>query len=85
MSRPQVLLIDEMSLGLAPVRVDQLLEINKKINATGVAILKQRARRRKPQPISSRAYVLEAGRFILAGPSNALLDDPKVRQAYLGV
>jgi branched-chain amino acid transport system ATP-binding protein len=85
MSRPQVLLIDEMSLGLAPVLVDQLLEIIKTINAGGVAILMVEQDVETALEISSRAYVLEAGRFILAGPSNQLLDDPKVQQAYLGV
>jgi branched-chain amino acid transport system ATP-binding protein len=85
MSRPQVLLIDEMSLGLAPVLVDQLLEIIKTINATGVAIVMVEQDVETALEISSRAYVLEAGRFTLAGPSNQLLDDPKVRQAYLGV
>jgi branched-chain amino acid transport system ATP-binding protein len=85
MSRPQVLLIDEMSLGLAPVLVDQLLEIIKTINATGVSIVMVEQDVQTALEISSRAYVLEAGHFILAGPSNQLLDDPKVRQAYLGV
>jgi branched-chain amino acid transport system ATP-binding protein len=85
MSRPQVLLIDEMSLGLAPVLVDQLLEIIKTINATGVAILMVEQDVETALEISSRAYVLEAGHFILAGPSKQLLDDPKVRQSYLGV
>jgi branched-chain amino acid transport system ATP-binding protein len=85
MSRPQVLLIDEMSLGLSPVLVEQLLEIIKTINATGVAILMVEQDVETALEISSRAYVLEAGRFMLAGPSNQLLDDPKVRQAYLGV
>jgi branched-chain amino acid transport system ATP-binding protein len=85
MSRPQVLLIDEMSLGLSPVLVEQLLEIIKTINATGVAILMVEQDVETALEISSRAYVLEAGHFILAGQSNQLLDDPKVRQAYLGV
>lgn len=85
MSRPQVLLIDEMSLGLAPVLVEQLLEIIKTINATGVAVLMVEQDVETALEISSRAYVLEAGHFILAGPSNQLLDDPKVQQAYLGV
>jgi branched-chain amino acid transport system ATP-binding protein len=85
MSRPQVLLIDEMSLGLSPVLVEQLLEIIKTINATGVAILMVEQDVETALEISSRAYVLEAGRFMLAVPSNQLLDDPKVRQAYLGV
>jgi branched-chain amino acid transport system ATP-binding protein len=85
MSRPQVLLIDEMSLGLAPVLVDQLLEIIRTINAGGVAIVMVEQDVETALEISSRAYVLEAGRFMLAGPSKQLLDDPKVRQAYLGV
>jgi branched-chain amino acid transport system ATP-binding protein len=85
MSRPQVLLIDEMSLGLAPVLVDQLLEIIKTINATGVSIVMVEQDVQTALEISTRAYVLEAGHFMLAGPSNQLLDDPKVRQAYLGV
>jgi branched-chain amino acid transport system ATP-binding protein len=85
MSRPKVLLIDEMSLGLAPVLVDALLEIIKTINATGVAILMVEQDVETALEISSRAYVLEAGHFILAGPSAELLDDPQVRRAYLGV
>jgi branched-chain amino acid transport system ATP-binding protein len=85
MARPKVLLIDEMSLGLSPVMVDQLLEIIKTINATGVAILMVEQDVETALESSSRAYVLEAGRFMLAGPSAQLLDDPKVRQAYLGV
>ena len=85
MSRPKLLLIDEMSLGLAPVMVDQLLEIIKTINAGGVAILMVEQDVETALEISSRAYVLEAGHFILAGPSKQLLDDPNVQKAYLGV
>ena len=85
MSRPKLLLIDEMSLGLAPVMVDQLLEIIKTINAGGVAILMVEQDVETALEVSSRAYVLEAGHFILAGSSGELLDDPKVRRAYLGV
>jgi branched-chain amino acid transport system ATP-binding protein len=85
MSRPKVLLIDEMSLGLSPLLVDQLLEIIKTINAGGVAILMVEQDVETALEISSRAYVLEAGHFILAGPSSELLDDPQVRRAYLGV
>jgi len=85
MSRPKLLLIDEMSLGLAPVMVDQLLEIIKTINAGGVAILMVEQDVETALEISSRAYVLEAGHVILAGPSHELLDDPQVQRAYLGV
>jgi branched-chain amino acid transport system ATP-binding protein len=85
MARPKVLLIDEMSLGLAPVLVDQLLEIIKQIHASGVAIVMVEQDVQTALEISTRAYVLETGRFTLAGPSSELLDDPKVKKAYLGV
>ena len=85
MARPRVLLIDEMSLGLAPVLVDALLEIIKTIHATGVAIVMVEQDVQTALEISSRAYVLETGRFTLAGPSSELLDDPQVKKAYLGV
>lgn len=85
MARPRVLLIDEMSLGLAPVLVDSLLDIIETINATGVSIVMVEQDVQTALEISSRAYVLETGRFTLAGPSSELLDDPKVQKAYLGV
>ena len=85
MSRPRVLLIDEMSLGLAPVLVDALLEILAQIHSTGVAIVMVEQDVQTALEVSSRAYVLETGRVTLAGPSNELLDDPNVRKAYLGV
>jgi branched-chain amino acid transport system ATP-binding protein len=85
MARPKVLLIDEMSLGLAPVLVDQLLEIIKEIHSTGMSIVMVEQDVQTALEISSRAYVLETGRFTLAGPSSELLDDPNVQRAYLGV
>jgi branched-chain amino acid transport system ATP-binding protein len=85
MARPRVLLIDEMSLGLAPVLVDQLLEIIKTIHATGVSIVMVEQDVQTALEVSTRAYVLETGRITLAGPSSELLDDPNVRKAYLGV
>ena len=85
MARPRVLLIDEMSLGLAPVLVDTLLEIIKTIHETGVSIVMVEQDVQTALEISSRAYVLETGRFTLAGPSAELLDDPNVKKAYLGV
>jgi branched-chain amino acid transport system ATP-binding protein len=85
MSRPKVLLLDEMSLGLAPVLVEQLLDIIKTIHAGGVAIVIVEQDVQTALELSTRAYVLETGRFTLAGPSSELLDDPNVRKAYLGV
>jgi branched-chain amino acid transport system ATP-binding protein len=85
MGRPKVLLIDEMSLGLAPVVVDQLLEILKLINAEGVAILMVEQDVQTALEFAQRAYVLETGRISLFGPARTLLDDPAVQRAYLGV
>ncbi len=85
MARPKMLLIDEMSLGLAPVLVDQLIEILAQIHATGVSILIVEQDVQTALEVSSRAYVLETGRVTLSGPSKQLLDDPQVKKAYLGV
>ena len=85
MARPQVLLIDEMSLGLAPVLVDHLIELLAQINKTGVSILIVEQDVQTALEVSSRAYVLETGRITLSGPSAQLLDDPQVKKAYLGV
>lgn len=85
MARPKLLLIDEMSLGLAPVMVDQLLEILREIHAGGVGILMVEQDVETALEFSTRAYVLETGRVSLSGPSQQLLDDPRVQKAYLGV
>lgn len=85
MARPKVLLIDEMSLGLAPVLVDQLLEILTAINRSGVGIVMVEQDVQTALEFATRAYVLETGRVTLAGPAAQLLDDPQVKRAYLGV
>jgi branched-chain amino acid transport system ATP-binding protein len=85
MARPEVLLIDEMSLGLAPVLVDSLIDLLGEINQTGVSILIVEQDVQTALEVSSRAYVLETGRITLSGPSGQLLDDPQVKKAYLGV
>ncbi|HTW84944.1 MAG TPA: ABC transporter ATP-binding protein [Candidatus Sulfotelmatobacter sp.] len=85
MARPRVLLIDEMSLGLAPVLVDALLGLLAQINAGGVSILIVEQDVQTALEVSTRAYVLETGRIVLSGPSAQLLDDPAIRKAYLGV
>jgi len=85
MARPKFLLIDEMSLGLAPVLVDALLEILREVHAGGVTILMVEQDVEAALEFASRAYVLETGRITLAGPSAQLRDDPGVQKAYLGV
>ncbi len=85
MARPKLLLIDEMSLGLAPVLVDALLDILATINATGLGIAIVEQDVQTALETAARAYVLETGRITLSGPSAQLLDDPQVQKAYLGV
>jgi len=85
MARPKLLLIDEMSLGLAPVMVDQQRDILTTINASGVSILMVEQDVQTALEFASRAYVLESGRIALAGVARDMLDDRQVRKAYLGV
>jgi len=85
MARPKLLLIDEMSLGLAPVLVDQLVDLLAQIHQIGVSILIVEQDVQTALEVSSRAYVLETGHITLSGPSAELLDDPQVKKAYLGV
>jgi branched-chain amino acid transport system ATP-binding protein len=85
MARPKVLLIDEMSLGLAPVLVDSLLAILAQVHASGVAILMVEQDVQTALEFAHRAYVLETGRITSSGPARPMLDDPQVKRAYLGV
>jgi len=85
MSRPKVLLLDEPSLGLAPVLVDQVFKAVQDIASSGTTILLVEQNALEALEIANRAYVLEVGRIVLEGPGRKLLDDPAVRAAYLGV
>jgi branched-chain amino acid transport system ATP-binding protein len=85
MSRPSLLMIDEMSLGLAPVLVDTLLETLREIHRRGVSILMVEQDIETALEFASQGYVLETGRVTLYGNSGQLLDDPRVQKAYLGV
>ena len=85
MSRPKLLLLDEPSLGLAPVLVQQVFEAIQEIARQGMTILLVEQNALKALEISARAYVLEVGRIVLQGTGKDLLDDPTVRAAYLGV
>jgi branched-chain amino acid transport system ATP-binding protein len=83
--RPRLVLIDEMSLGLAPVLVDALLEILREVHAGGVTILLVEQDVEAALEFAQRAYVLETGRITLAGTCAQLRDDPGVQKAYLGI
>ena len=84
MSRPAVLLLDEPSLGLAPILVQQIFEIIKEINAQGTTILLVEQNALQALGVADRGYVLQAGRVILASSAQELIANPDVRRAYLG-
>jgi branched-chain amino acid transport system ATP-binding protein len=84
MSRPKLLLLDEPSMGLAPIMVEKIFEVIRKIAAEGVTMLLVEQNARLALQVSQRGYVLEGGLVTLSGPSPALLGNPQVRQAYLG-
>ncbi len=84
MSRPRLLLLDEPSLGLAPMLVKAIFETIREINARGTTILLVEQNARAALKIAHRAYVLETGRVVLSGPAQELMQDERVRKAYLG-
>jgi branched-chain amino acid transport system ATP-binding protein len=84
MSRPRLLLLDEPSMGLAPLLVEQIFQIIRNINAQGVTILLVEQNAHVALSIAHRAYVMETGAIVLAGPAAEVLTSPQVREAYLG-
>ena len=84
MARPRLLLLDEPSMGLAPVLVEQIFETVRTINRQGVTILLVEQNAAMALAIASRGYVLETGRIALEGGAGELADNPEVRRAYLG-
>ena len=84
MSRPKMLLLDEPSMGLAPLMVQKVFETVLKVSAEGVTILLIEQNARLALEVSNRGYVMESGEITLEGDAAKLLHDPKVRAAYLG-
>ena len=84
MARPRVLLLDEPSMGLAPILVEEIFSIIKEINDQGVAILLVEQNALMALSVAHRGYVLETGRIVLAGTGEELLNNPQVAKAYLG-
>jgi branched-chain amino acid transport system ATP-binding protein len=84
MSRPALLLLDEPSMGLAPMMVEKIFETVRMVSREGVTVLLVEQNAKLALEASHRGYVMESGLLALAGESAALLADPQVRQAYLG-
>ncbi|WP_129125807.1 ABC transporter ATP-binding protein [Geomonas oryzae] len=84
MSRPKLLLLDEPSMGLAPMLVEQIFQIIQEINASGTTILLVEQNANMALSIAHRAYVLETGEVVLQGDAKELASNPEVRKAYLG-
>ncbi len=84
MSKPRIILMDEPSMGLSPLFVNEVFDIIRKISASGTTVLLVEQNARKALSISDRAYVLETGKIALTGKSSDLINDDKIKQAYLG-
>jgi len=84
MARPRLLMLDEPSLGLAPIVVREMFDIIREVNRSGITILLVEQNVQQSLKISDRAFVLENGRVVLEGLGAELLDDERVREAYLG-
>ena len=85
MSRPTLLLLDEPSMGLSPILVEEIFRIIVEINKTGTSILLVEQNAQMALSIASRAYVLETGRIVLSGSAKEIADNPQVKAAYLGI
>ena len=84
MSHPKIMMLDEPSMGLAPILVDQIFDINKQLHAAGTTIRLVEQNASKALQIADRAYVLETGKITLSGTGAELAQSPEVKKAYLG-
>jgi branched-chain amino acid transport system ATP-binding protein len=85
MGRPRLLILDEPSLGLSPLLTDELFALIRRLHADGLSILLVEQNVLQSLAVATRAYVVEHGHVTLAGAASALLDDPKLKAAYLGM
>lgn len=84
MSHPRILLMDEPSMGLSPIFVNEIFDIIKEVSAGGTTVLLVEQNAKKALSIANRAYVLETGRIVLEGKAKELLNDESIKKAYLG-
>ena len=84
MARPKVLLLDEPSMGLSPIMVDKIFEVVQEVYAQGVTVLLVEQNASRALQIADRGYVMESGLITMTGEGKVMLNDPRVREAYLG-
>jgi branched-chain amino acid transport system ATP-binding protein len=84
MARPKVLLMDEPSMGLSPIMVDKIFEVVNDIHGQGVTVLLVEQNASRALGLATRGYVMDSGEVTMSGDAKMLLNDPKVRAAYLG-
>ena len=84
MSKPRLMMLDEPSMGLAPILVDQIFEIIRELHSSGVTILLVEQNAQMALSVANRAYVMETGRITREGDADELMHDDNVRKAYLG-
>ena len=84
MSRPRIILMDEPSMGLSPILVNEIFDIIQSVSAAGTTVLLVEQNAKKALSIADRAYVLETGNIVMSGEASVLLDDDSIRKAYLG-
>ena len=85
MAEPRLLILDEPSLGLSPLLVEELFSLIKRINAEGVALLLVEQNVVQSLEVAERAYILDNGRFVLEGSADEIRNDPQLKRAYLGI
>lgn len=85
MARPKILMLDEPSLGLAPIMVEEMFRVIEEINRRGVTVLLVEQNTEHALELAHRGYVLESGRVVLTGAGKELLANERVREAYLGM
>ena len=84
MSKPKIILMDEPSMGLSPIYVNEIFDIIKEVSQSGTTVLLVEQNAKKALSIADRAYVLETGRIVLEGKADTLLDNDDIKKAYLG-
>jgi branched-chain amino acid transport system ATP-binding protein len=85
MNKPSLILLDEPSMGLSPIMVEEIFRIIQEINKEGTSILLVEQNAQMALSIAHRAYVLETGRIVLSGPAHEIAENPMVKAAYLGI